>query len=492
MCTYLTDKARSPVPGVGAQLANWPFSLDTYMPDLEYGKDIRNALEYFRSTLLSDDTSVGSITTGVNGTSVDEYVLDEDQLALTLQANREHPRPYEFYFINRFLVKNIQSPLPADANKLRISYHAFRMLISHFQIAPAFVSTLSRYFLPCGSGSRYITSVSRCATRDFWYFLPVRVQVACPGDQIHVSIAGPNKMNPFYYLHLPDAKVDIRGSQIAIFFRHDYKHKSTAVVAVNLLDGRWSQVVEEPQMRIKEALNTHRVDVTKEPFFVHLVYLTSVARWWNNTLSSFNEQLIAHETKLQEEMESTAITSNDFYGEINKALHAMAAHLHRYRSELGSLEDTIEDISMHHKEFHECDDRTHSDQSRIALGFSQVKSQVKSVNSFSKELENKIQNILALLFNQIQLANDRMLVENGLQMQKILAVSQQEATYSRQIAEATQQEAANSRHVAMQSQNLAVEMKKDSVAMKTIAILTMFFLPGTSFAVYSHPLFSAS
>jgi hypothetical protein len=77
----------------------------------EYGKDIRTALETFRSTLLSDDTSVGLIATGVDGTSkfsrsfpwiplrsigVDEYILNENQLALTLQANREHPHPYEF------------------------------------------------------------------------------------------------------------------------------------------------------------------------------------------------------------------------------------------------------------------------------------------------------------------------------------------------------------------------------------------------------------
>jgi hypothetical protein len=168
------------------------------------------------------------------------------------------------------------------------------MLISHFQIAPAFVSTLSRYFLPCGSGSRHITSIPNGSIRDFWYFLPVRVQVACIAGHTHASIAGTNQMNPFHYLHLPDAKVDIRGSQIAIFFRRDYKNKSTAVVAVNLLDGRWCKPVEEPQMRIKEALNARRVDVTKEPFFVHLVYLTSVARWWNNALSSFNDQLIAH------------------------------------------------------------------------------------------------------------------------------------------------------------------------------------------------------
>ena len=68
------------------------------------------------------------------------------------------------------------------------------------------------------------------------------------------------------------------------------------------------------------------------------------------------------------------------------------------------------------------------------------------------------------------------------------------------ILKATQDETKMSRQVAMQSQKLSENMMKDSVAMKTvirptqrsypyhldtcqIAILTAFFLPGTSFAV---------
>jgi hypothetical protein len=84
-----------------------------------------------------------------------------------------------------------------------------------------------------------------------------------------------------------------------------------------------------------------------------------------------------------------------------------------------------------------------------------------------------------------------MLVKNGLQMQEILIATQeearysrqiaettqQEAKYSRQIAEATQQEAQNSRHVAIQSQKLAVEMKKDSVAMKTVRAFASSLIP---------------
>jgi hypothetical protein len=69
------------------------------------------------------------------------------------------------------------------------------------------------------------------------------------------------------------------------------------------------------------------------------------------------------------------------------------------------------------------------------------------------------------------LGNDRALLENSLAMQKIL--------------KATQEETAASKVMAGRAHELTEEMKKDSLSMKTIAILTMFFLPGTSFAVSS-------
>ena len=62
-----------------------------------------------------------------------------------------------------------------------------------------------------------------------------------------------------------------------------------------------------------------------------------------------------------------------------------------------------------------------------------------------------------------------MLVINGTAMQDIL--------------KATQQETQMSRSMARRAQELTEEMKRDSLSMKTVAILTMFFLPGTSFAV---------
>lgn len=61
------------------------------------------------------------------------------------------------------------------------------------------------------------------------------------------------------------------------------------------------------------------------------------------------------------------------------------------------------------------------------------------------------------------------------------------------ILKATQEEAAYSREIAVRSQQLSEDMKKDSVSMKTIAILTMFFLPATSFAaLLAMPFFATN
>lgn len=102
-------------------------------------------------------------------------------------------------------------------------------------------------------------------------------------------------MNPLHFIHLPDAEVDIRGSQIAILTRYSADGKSTITLAFNFMDGRWSKSVEEPKRRLLE-MSTHssRLDLDEGPFYIHAIYYTSTVRWWMNALSSVNEQLIAY------------------------------------------------------------------------------------------------------------------------------------------------------------------------------------------------------
>jgi hypothetical protein len=102
-------------------------------------------------------------------------------------------------------------------------------------------------------------------------------------------------MNPFNYLHLPHAEVDIRGSSIAIYSNHDTKSRNSTFVIFNLLDGRWDKAVEEPRVRISDAIDrSSKSGQPLSPYFPHLIYLTSVSRWWTNAMSSVNNQLISY------------------------------------------------------------------------------------------------------------------------------------------------------------------------------------------------------
>ncbi len=199
--------------------------------------------------------------------------------------------------MNKFLVKKKASSVPDDGAKLRISKVALEHTISTWDIPLDFVFALSRFFLP--SGRRFSSTFSGlgCNGGDCWFILPVRIQVLCTDTRDgHVtSRMGSNQMNPFHYLHLPDQKVDIRGSQIALSFRYTDGDRATNMLAVNFIDGRWPKIVQEPEKRIKEILSDNGQSHNRaDPFFIHLVYLTSIMRWWTNALNSIHQQLIAY------------------------------------------------------------------------------------------------------------------------------------------------------------------------------------------------------
>ena len=102
-------------------------------------------------------------------------------------------------------------------------------------------------------------------------------------------------MNPLNYLHLAQPAVDVRGSQIAIYFTFDPDTKTSSAVVLNFQDGRWSKVVEEPILRVRESLEQgNRNGCGQDPFIIQAVLLTSALRWWSNVLSSFNDQLISY------------------------------------------------------------------------------------------------------------------------------------------------------------------------------------------------------
>lgn len=309
-------------------------------------------------------------------------------------------------FIHKYLCHRPQDGAPRDANKLRISGACFETLATQLMIPPAFVFALSRHFLPNGRGSRKI-QINNAIAFDFWYFLPIRVQVpmGVPQPGMPDDSIGPSQMNPFNKLPLPDVPgepLDIRRSCVGIFSRIEPGSKRVTFMAFDFMHGGWPKVALEPCQRIEEVMK-HRRNVGVEVgygYFVHLVYLSSAARWWTNTINSVHEQLIAYELKLQTDLDTgEATTLAATQTQINRALHSIAAHLHRYLSELNSLQGVIVDLATHYESVYEGEEEaSHLESFQAASrGFSQTLSQIEASHAFAQELEKKIQNILALV-----------------------------------------------------------------------------------------------
>ena len=76
----------------------------------------------------------------------------------------------------------------------------------------------------------------------------------------------------------------------------------------------------------------------------------------------------------------------------------MAAHLHRYSSELKSMEDTIAAVAEFHRSLVDIKDGIPYETSqRVQTELLQLLSQFKAIKDFEEELEKKIQTSLALV-----------------------------------------------------------------------------------------------
>lgn len=278
--------------------------------------------------------------------------------------------------------------------------------------------------------------------RDYWCLLPVRAALICnieASDHIK-SRAGSNQMDPFHYIHLPGTRCDIRVSQIGLFVRSNGSTTGNGMtfVVVNLMDGRLRGLIEEPLLRLREALK-RRLATGKAatPRLIFLVYVSSALRWWNTALLSFNNQLIMHvrspvsrrekslrisiprychpnktffrlqEKQLQQEIANETSAFSERSKDINTALHIMAAHLHRYRSELQRVDFILTELLSSHFDtqlgtrIDPALPGPSASPENDRLKVEQLISQLKAITVFAGEMESKIQNILTLVRSKL-------------------------------------------------------------------------------------------
>ena len=92
---------------------------------------------------------------------------------------------------------------------------------------------------------------------------------------------------------------------------------------------------------------------------------------------------------------------------VNRALHSIAAHLHRYGSELSAAAEILNDIQEHHDSYvqqrqqqqgeDEEQGRIQQNCRRVSRCLRQICSHMQQVRVLLQELEVKLKNILALV-----------------------------------------------------------------------------------------------
>ncbi|KAI8711948.1 hypothetical protein NCS52_01459900 [Fusarium sp. LHS14.1] len=351
-----------------------------------------------------------------------------------------------------------QAQLPNEEQTLlRVSPTVLRHLASTYRIPSAFLASVSQPLDSCGTAFRRQSQHEW----DYWCLLPFRLSTV----ENDARTAGSNQMDPSYHIYLEGQQIAIFGRTIALYMKRNCKTGKTHVFVVNYAG---EEFILRPLARVRKFLKQRSsVDLDGIPCFVLLMYIACMLTWWNNALQFFNEELISHEINLQE------LISNETEGFINTskvlnaALHSMAAHLHRYKTELQRTGLVLSDLRRYRGEMtykpnpkprdreeygkqedeKEDDDEASPPIDRELQKIEHLASKLAAISSSVDEMERKVQNILALLFNQIQAINDKTL-------QAILNASQQETRISQRLS--------------LASHMLSRSMKRDSIAMKTV------------------------
>jgi hypothetical protein len=123
--------------------------------------------------------------------------------------------------------------------------------------------------------------------------------------------------------------------------------------------------------------------------------------------------------KVQNEFESTTQAKPASNNEINKALHCMVAHLHRYGSELESLGDALDHVQQQHAELFKMEPTrvngvpAYLPSKRVTICLAQVNSQVQSAKVLRRELESKVGNFLNLVSSRLLLRYSRFMTNTS-------------------------------------------------------------------------------
>ncbi|KAH8782660.1 hypothetical protein F5883DRAFT_679264, partial [Diaporthe sp. PMI_573] len=153
------------------------------------------------------------------------------------------------------------------------------------------------------------------------------------------------------------------------------------------------------------------------------------------------------------------------------ALCNIRSHLQRYQHE---LEVTLHILSEFREVVSNAARNNESNEnlrSPSCPGIDDLAVSFRGYKSYCADLEKVSSNAIDLAFRISASASNQAIVHN--------------VKWTKRIMKSARAQTISSQRMMNESQKMTKEMRKDSVSMKTIALLTMLFLPATSFAVSS-------
>ncbi|KAI1311474.1 hypothetical protein F5Y03DRAFT_343226 [Xylaria venustula] len=396
-------------------------------------------------------------------------------------------------FVNRFICAPTSTGTPKDVKRLRLSRESLSRLTEHFDIPPNFITSILNVDVLPGFGSRQRHDQGGALTFSCWYTLHARVISSCFDEESNhaLSSSGSNQLDSNSYLHVGSAssktQQDIRSSKIGVYCR--YTSESCVLICIDYQDGRLYCEAEEPYSRLKEVLTdtTLKFKSSLHPIAPHVTLLSIVARWWRQSLTQLKGQLIRFEHHLLDEslhgIDSFAL-EQDSNAELlsgKKSLHAIQSHLRRYRAELQETEAIAQQLKATGNivgNMRNCvTERGRGYKTQQNEHLEIILNEIDAICSFRQELEDQVKTCLDLLGQVVRWRNDMVIVNNSKLSRKLLKFSKNQSTASQRMLR--------------ESHQLAKDTRKDSVSMKAIAILTLAFLPATSYAaILATPFFN--
>lgn len=351
---------------------------------------------------------------------------------------------------------------PSSYEPRHVNLPALLKLFTHYEVSPHFIATVrieieGQPFGSVGAGvhSRVIFSKDcpgAVQAYHLWYSLPLRRTRKDPEATIDlVSV-----------LLLERTRHAILAYDRCLYGIYNHIDKSTTTLFHS------SPLDDDPRIDFLECFAySDRLQLKDDPFGLQLLHITSAIDQWRLVLMHASMEISA--------LEKEALTADEVSGlpltALTHALHNLMIHIVRWKTEIQLTLEIVDGLRREHNRFYgmvlripdELDRSQvyHRVQDNLRNSTQTLTSNLLEVNEF----QGRVNNLITLMLHTVDIRSGHKLKDLNTDIAKSSEIM-------RRIAERGREDNAIMAEIAK-------DTKKDSTIMKTIAILTMMYVPAS-------------